>query len=269
MLPARACDVVSAGVALACQEAGTGELVVLLHGLGSRGADWEQQQRALSGAYRVLTPDLRGHGESPHPPGSWSMADFARDVAVLLRQRSTEPVHLVGLSLGGMVAFQLLADHPDLVRSAVIVNSGPAFPGRTLLGRLLIWSRLLLVRWKGLPALGDTIARRLFPKPDQHEMRRRFMAGFVRNDPGSYARTLKAIQRFDVAGASRRIRVPVLAISGDRDYTPVDAKAAWVRDIPGGRLQVIPDSGHATPVDQPDALNAALLQFLASTRTST
>jgi pimeloyl-ACP methyl ester carboxylesterase len=256
-------------VALACQDSGTGEPVVLLHGLGSRGADWDLQQRALSGQYRVLALDLRGHGESPHPTGAWEMADFAEDVAALLRERGTGPAHLVGLSLGGMVAFQLLADHPDLVRSAVIVNSGPAFPGRTLLGRLLIWSRLLLLRWKGLPALGNTIARRLFPKPEQQDMQRRFMAGFVRNDPGSYARTLRAIQQFDVAAAARRIRVPVLAISGDRDYTPVEAKAAWVRGIPGARLLAIPDSGHATPIDQPDALNVALLQFLASTRTST
>jgi 3-oxoadipate enol-lactonase len=195
------------------------------------------------------------------------MADVSGDVAALLRDRATGPAHLVGLSLGGMVAFQLLADHPDLVRSAVIVNSGPAFPGRTVMGRVLIWSRLLLLRWKGLPALGATIARRLFPKPEQQALQRQFLEGFVRNDAGSYARTLRAIQHFDVGAFAGRIRVPVLAISGDRDYTPVDAKAAWVRGIPGARLQVIPDSGHATPVDQPDALNAALLEFLASIRT--
>lgn len=251
-------------VELVAEEVGEGDPVVLLHGLGSRGADWELQREVLARSYRVVIPDLRGHGASPMPPGEWTMREFADDVAALLRRRATGPAHLVGLSLGGMVAFQLLADHPELVRSAVIINSGPAFPGRSLLGRFMIFSRLLTLRLKGLAALGASIAGRLFPKPEQEELRRRFQEGIVRNDPTAYARTLRAIQHFDASAALRHIRVPVLGISGDRDYTPVAAKEAWVRQIPGAQLEVIRDSGHATPMDQPDALHAVLLPFLAA-----
>lgn len=145
-------------VELAVAEAGSGDPVLLLHGLGSRGDDWELQREALSRSYRVVIPDLRGHGESIAPSGEWTMRDVADDVAELLRRRATGPVHVIGLSLGGMVAFQLLADHPALVRSAVIIN----------------------------------------------------------------------------------------------------------RQITGAHLEVIRDSGHATPMDQPDALHAVVLPFLTS-----
>ncbi|MGE0439096.1 MAG: alpha/beta fold hydrolase [Gemmatimonadales bacterium] len=242
---------------------GTGAPVVLLHGLGSSKADWGPQVAALSAGYRTIAVDLRGHGESPHPEGPWTLRDFAADVAELLRRLDAAPAHVIGLSLGGMVAFQLLADHPALVRSAVIINSGPAYP-RTWQGQVLIWSRLLLLRWRGLPALGGGIAARLFPKPEQAEHLRRFLAGFVRNDPAAYSRTLRAIGGFDVSAGLAGMRCPVLALSGDRDYTPVSAKAAWVGRMPEARLEVVPDSGHASPIDQPDTVNRLIAEFLAS-----
>ncbi|MEZ4456246.1 MAG: alpha/beta fold hydrolase [Gemmatimonadales bacterium] len=105
-----------ATAALAHSVQGTGPAVVLLHGLGSSKADWGPQVAALSAGYRTIAVDLRGHGDSPHPEGRWTLPEFASDVADLLRRLDAAPAHLVGLSLGGMVAFQLLADHPELVR---------------------------------------------------------------------------------------------------------------------------------------------------------
>ncbi|MFX5610710.1 alpha/beta hydrolase, partial [Acinetobacter baumannii] len=97
--------------------------VLLLHGLGSSARDWEYQLPALLGRYRLLVPDLRGHGRSGKPRGGYSMAGFAEDCAALLDRLGCGPVHLVGISMGGMIGFQLACDRPDLLRSLTIVNS--------------------------------------------------------------------------------------------------------------------------------------------------
>lgn len=240
---------------------GEGPLVVFLHGLGGSSADWGPQRAVFARDHRVLTVDLRGHGASRSDTVAWNMADMAADVAEVLRAVGGTPAHVCGLSLGGMVAFQLAVDHPALVRSLAIVNSGPAFPSRTWKGRLLLWMRRRTVRRRGLAPLGASIAKGLFPRPDQADARRAFEAHFVTNDPAAYLATLAAIGSFDVAARVPGLRVPVLAICGDRDYTPVATKEAWVRTIPGARLEVIPASGHATPVDQPEPFNRVLLAF--------
>jgi pimeloyl-ACP methyl ester carboxylesterase len=240
---------------------GSGDPAVLIHGLGSSARDWEHQVDALSRRHKVIAVDLRGHGRSARAPGPYSIALFARDVAAVMAHHSIDAAHVCGISLGGMVAFQLAVDAPERVRSLAIINSGPAFPGRTLKGRLVLWTRLGIIRWKGLPALGAIVGQRLFPHPSQEPLRRTFVERFGENDRESYEHTLRAIGRFDVADRLDRIRCPVLVLSGDRDYTPVAAKEAYVRQLADARLIVIRDSGHASPMDQPAAVNEALLDF--------
>jgi pimeloyl-ACP methyl ester carboxylesterase len=247
--------------ALHYEVAGTGDTVVLLHGLGSSTLDWESQIARLSTQYRVVSIDLRGHGRSSRPPGPYRMADFAADIAAILAHLGVDSAHICGISLGGMVAFQLAADSPERVRTLAIINSGPAFPGRTLKGRLTLLSRFAVIRMKGLPALAPIIAGRLFPKPEQEPHRRTFIQRFAGNDRNAYEHTMRAIGKFDVSDRLDRIRCPVLVLASDRDYTPVAAKEAYVSRLANARLVVIRDSGHASPIDQPEQVNDALMEF--------
>jgi 3-oxoadipate enol-lactonase len=240
---------------------GQGDPVLLVHGLGSSLRDWEHQVETLARRHTVIAVDLRGHGASCKPPGPYSMTLFARDVATLLDALGARPVHVCGISLGGMVACQLAVDFPERVRSLAIINSGPAFPGRTLKGKLAIWTRFAMIRWKGLPALGAMVAGKLFPKPEQETLRRTFVERFGANDPAAYEATLRAIAAFDVSGRMASVRCPVLVVSGDRDYTPVSAKRAYLPLLTDARLVVIEDSGHASPMDQPAKVNEQLLRF--------
>ena len=244
-----------------CTIRGEGPPVVLIHGLGSSGEDWEEQVEVLAERHRVVTVDLRGHGESDRPPGPYSIEKFAADVAGVILQLGVGSVHVVGISLGGMVGFQLAVDRPSLVRSLVVINSGPKFPGRSIKGRLALASRRMIIRFKGMNGMGRAVAKKLFPRKDQVHLRERFVERFSRNDKRSYKATLRAIKHFDVLDRVSAIRCPVLVVTGDRDYTPVSAKAAFLPRIPDARLAVIQDSGHATPMDQPDRLNALLLEF--------
>ena len=110
---------------------GQGATVLLIHGLGSSTEDWEPQVDALRGAFTVVTYDVRGHGRTAKPRGKYSLPQFAADAARLIEHLGVGPVHVVGLSMGGMIAFQLATDRPDLVRSMIIVNSGPEMVLRT------------------------------------------------------------------------------------------------------------------------------------------
>ncbi|MCB0119292.1 MAG: alpha/beta fold hydrolase, partial [Anaerolineales bacterium] len=129
------------GVDLYYEVNGKGQTVVFIHGLGSSCQDWEKQEPVFSKQYQVVTLDLRGHGKSQKPSGPYSIALFARDVAGLIRSLNLAPVHVVGISLGGMIALQLAADHPELVRSFVAANNNSEMIVRTWKDRWEIFMR--------------------------------------------------------------------------------------------------------------------------------
>lgn len=241
---------------------GTGDPVVLIHGLGSSARDWEQQLPALADYYRVLTYDVRGHGQSSKPRGPYSVAQFAKDLALLLERLEHRPAHVVGISMGGMIAFQLAVDRPDLVRSLVIVNSGPALVPSTLAEHLAVWSRIAIAKVRGPSAMGGVLAPRLFPSPDQEPLRRRFVERWAENDKDAYYASLRAIIGWSVRDRVGEIRCPVLVVAADHDYTPVSAKEAYLGLIPGASLKVVADSRHATPMERPQAFNSMLREFL-------
>jgi len=249
------------GVTLVYERTGSGDPVVLIHGLGSSGLDWEDQVPALATGFQVLTVDLRGHGRSQRPPGPYSIAQFAGDVSRLLARLGVERAHVVGISMGGAVAFQLAADDPQRVRSLVIVNSAPAMPVRTLRARLMVWQRHLIVRLFGLPRLGALLARRLFP--DAAAARAVFAERFARNSTRSYLASLNALVGWSVAERLDQIRCPTLVIASDQDYTPVAAKEDYVARLPNARLVVIPDARHAVPMERPAIFNKVLGEWLA------
>ncbi|MCE9671865.1 alpha/beta hydrolase [Myxococcus stipitatus] len=250
------------GFSLHYEEGGQGIPVLLLHGLGSCGVDWELVAPRLSRGWRVIAPDARGHGKSGRPPGAYGVPLFARDIAALCDALKLGAVHVVGLSMGGMMGFQLAVDRPDLVRSLVIVNSGPELVARTLRRKFDFATRLLLLRLLGPKALANVLAPRLFPKPEQEGLRRRAIATFGANDPDAYLRATRGLLGWSVMPRLKDITCPVLVLHSERDYTPRSAKQAYVDLLPSARLQVLEDSGHAAPLDQPGPLTDAVEAFL-------
>lgn len=241
---------------------GEGEPVVFIHGLGSSARDWEYQVPFFSRDYRVVTLDVRGHGRSDKPPGPYSISLFASDVAGLIEGLDLAPAHVVGISMGGMIALQLAVDRPGLVGSLVVVNSSPDMVVRTWRQRLNVWQRQLIAPLLGMKRMADVLSRRLFPKLEQGELRELFVQRWEENDPRAYQEAVKAIAGWSVSDQLPAIPCPVLVVSGDEDYTSVEAKAVWVAEIPRAEMVVVEDSRHATPVDQPQAFNAALAAFL-------
>ncbi len=245
------------------EESCEGTPVLLLHGLGSTGRDWESVAPRLAARYRVIVPDARGHGRSGKPPGAYGVPLFARDIAGLCDGLGLTGVHVVGLSMGGMMAFQLAVERPELVRSLVIINSGPELVARTPRRKLELGLRLALLKLLGPAVLARVLAPRLFPKPEQEALRQRALEVFGANEPDAYLRATKGLVGWSVTRHLGGITCPVLVLASDRDYTPVAAKQAYVDLLPRARLQVLSDSGHASPHDQPEKVAEAVEAFLA------
>lgn len=258
--------IVSNGVTLHYDVWGAGLPVVFLHGLGSRSDDWQLQVPAFAERYRVVAVDMRGHGRSEKPPGPYSVPMMAADVLGVLDVLGIENAHFIGLSMGGMIAFQLAVDHPERMISLVIVNSAPALVPRTWNERLRVAQRLALARLFGPGRTGHFLSKRLFPKPEQAPLRQQFVEQWAQNDPAAYLAAMRALIGWSVQERIGAIRCPTLIISGDRDYTPVVTKRAYAALIPGAELVVFEDSGHATPIDQADRFNACVLDFLNAGR---
>ena len=243
--------------------AGQGQPILFIHGLGSSSRDWEPQVAFFAKHYQVVTFDVRGHGQSGKPPGPYSIPLFATDTAELIKSLGIAPAHIIGISMGGMIAFQLAVSAPDLVRSLVIVNSGPEFILRTFKERIGGLQRLLIVRLLGMRKMGQVLSKRLFPKPEHEELRRVFVERWAENDRRAYSDAMRAIVGWSVSDRLGDIRSPTLVIAADEDYAPVSLKEAYIAKMPQAELVVIADSRHATPAERPEQFNEALMAFLS------
>ncbi len=250
------------GISLYYEEAGQGQPLLFINGLGLSTRSWVNQVEHFSRKFRVVTFDPRGHGKSDKPSGPYSIAMFASDTAGLIRTLDLSPSHIIGLSMGGMTGFQLAVSSPELVKAMVIVNSGPEFILRTLKQKLEMAKRELIVRFLGMRKMGRILSRRLFPKPEQEELRGFMARLWAENDRYAYRESLRALKGWSVVEGLRDIRVPTLIVSADQDYTPVVYKQWYADQIPGAELTIISDSRHATPVDQPLRFNQAVMEFL-------
>jgi len=241
---------------------GQGQPVLFLNGLGMSARDWEIQVAYFSKEYQVITFDCRGQGSSDKPPGPYSIALFCDDTVRLLRSINAWPAHLVGLSMGGMIAFQMAVSHPELVRSMIIVNSGPEFKLRTWRQKFEFLKRRLIVGVLGMPTMARVLAGRLFPEKGQENLRMEMEQRWAQNNKKAYINSFLALRDWSVSKYLEQIRCPTLIVSADQDYTPVGYKQFYMSKIPGAELAVISNSRHASPQDQPERFNSIVAEFL-------
>jgi len=247
------------------KESGSGDALLFLHGLGSCGQDWLLQMPVFCSRFRVIAPDLYGHGQTDEPRKRVSIAQMTADVACLLDELGVKRTHIVGLSMGGCVAQQLALDDPARVRSLTLVNTfarfDPGAPGNAI----PLGIRLGVLSVLGLPAQARFVAARMFPKPEQVQLRTLAAERIASNDLATYYHLLLALGAFDVTHRLREIACPTLVIVGDRDTTvPLRAKKFLAEHIRGARFELVADSGHATPIDQPEAFNRLVMNFVES-----
>lgn len=242
-----------------------GAPIVLLHGLGSSSADWPDQVAAFAPRFPVIAVDLPAHGRSPRLPETPGVDGMAEGVAALLRGLGEEPAHVVGLSLGGCVGLALALRDPEAVRSLTIVNAFARLRPVGVAGLWRMLRRVAVAVTRPMPVVAADVARAMFPHPGQEALRRRAAASLAANDRWTYLALMRAVAGFDVRTRLAEVRRPTLVITGAADTTvPRAAQALLAQRITGSRWIVVPDSGHATPHDQPAAFNRHVLDFIGA-----
>jgi len=250
------------GVDLHYEVAGAGEPVLFIHGLGSSLLDWEKQVNYFAKEYEVTVFDLRGHGRSGKAAGLYSISLFVSDTVALIRSLKLAPVHLVGISLGGMIALELAVSEPELVRSLVVVNSPSEVTIRSFKDRLMVWQRFFIAGVLGMRQVGRFLGGRLFPEPQQGELRKVFVERWAENDPAAYRAAMKAIVGWSVTDRLDQIKCPTLVVAAEYDYTPLEDKELLAARIDQAELVLVENSRHGTPVDRPEEFNHVVADFL-------
>jgi pimeloyl-ACP methyl ester carboxylesterase len=246
------------GITLSYEVSGSGPAVLLTHGYSSTGRAWADQHRALEDRYRLITWDMRGHGEteSPSDPVQYSHALTVADMRGLLQHLGVERAVVGGLSLGGTMSLAFYARHPEMVRALVICDSGPGYRNDAARGQ---WNERAQARAKDLEARGLAVL-----DGGSREMREAMARHRSAQGLAHAARGMLAQEATGVIDSLPGIRVPTLVIVGDRDAPFLAPCEYMAKKIPGARLVTIPDAGHASNIDQPAAFNRALLEFLDS-----
>jgi len=242
------------------------DALLFIHGLGSSTLDWQLQVEAFKSNYTVITIDVRGHGQTSKPAGPYSIRQFTDDIARMLSLLNISPVHIVGLSMGGMIATQMALDHAHLVKSITVINAPPDMRPRRLKDRLTILQRKILMRLFGMKKVGSVLAKRLFPNPSHEKTRQDFAARWARNDINAYRASLNAILCWCVTDRLNELTTPLLVMVASEDYTPVESKEVFLTHVPQAKLVIIQGSHHAIPVEFPTQFNAALTHFLEPLR---
>lgn len=250
-------------ITLHYERTGGGPSVLLLHGLGSSSEDWENQVESLSDKYEMIVPDLRGHGRSSKPPGPYSIPQFSSDVATMLDELDVGSVRLVGISLGAMVGFQIVADRPDLVSRLIVVNALPEFETKHISQKIQLALRKVITRRLSMERIGDVLSKRLFPDEDMAQQRATMVERWARNDKVAYRAAFQAI--LDWAGVRSEMQttmVPITVISSDLDYISPEDKQPYVDAMPTAEMVIMHDAHHAVPMERPHRFNVVLEKAL-------
>ena len=244
---------------------GQGPIVVLSHALGCDLHMWDGVAAVLARAHTVLRYDHRCHGGSEVLTGAFTTQDLADDAAALIeREAEGEPVHFVGLSMGGMTAQALAVKYPKLLKSVVIANSAAHYPDAAP------WrARVETVRAQGVEAVaGGAVSRWLTPEfvgtPEGAECAKQLRDTLVRTDAAGYIASCDAVAGIDFRESNPRIAVPTLVIAGTRDEaTPLSMSEAMVAAIPNARLATI-GAAHLSAVERPVEFTQLLIDFWRS-----
>jgi pimeloyl-ACP methyl ester carboxylesterase len=271
------------GDRVAYRDAGSGEALLLIHGMAGSSQTWRAIIPQLSKRYRVIAPDLIGHGESAKPRGDYSLGAFSVWLRDLLDELEVTRATIVGQSLGGGVAMQFVYQHPDYCQRLVLISSGGLGPDVGLILRLLSAPGAELI----MPVIA--------PQPvlsAGNKLRSWFSSAGVRSPRGAelwsayasladpdtrhaFLRTLRSVvdYRGQAVSALNRLHVaadlPIMAIWGDRDnIIPVEHAYAALEARPQSRLEVLPGIGHFPQVESPTEVIDLIDDFIATTSAS-
>jgi pimeloyl-ACP methyl ester carboxylesterase len=244
---------------------GEGSPVILLHPFPMNHEFWLPVAQALETKFRLILPDLRGHGDSGVGEGPATMEKHAADLARVMDDADVGRAPMVGVSIGGYALFEFWRRHRGRVAALGLCNTkAPADVGETRAGRLQAANDVLE---RGTEPFFESMIPRVLAKTTR-EMRPDLVQGALRMmrkmSPEDVAQVQRGMaERPESVDTLKTINVPTLLITGEEDtLTGVNEAELMRRYIPGSELRVIPKAGHYSPWEQPDEAGKLLRQFL-------
>ena len=251
---------------LACDVAGSGELLVLLHGIGGQRQNWADQLPAFAEHFQVVAWDARGYGDSGDYEGPLEFGDFSADLARLLDHFGAGQAHLLGLSMGGLILQDFYERQPQRAASLVLCNTLTGFAES-----FTPEQRDEFIRLRQEPLLAGAEPRDIAPGiaqsfagPDISETQMaRLVASMSALRKENYLKTIAATANHTRIPDLAAFDLPVLLVFGENDpLTPVAFGESMHARLPDSRLHVIPRAGHLSNLEKPDEFNRVVLEFL-------
>ena len=244
------------GIEIDYEVTGKGRPVLMSHGYSATRRMWSGQHAFLGDRYRLISWDMRGHGqtESPGDPAQYSHALTVADMKALLEHLGIRRAVIGGLSLGGTMSLEFYVAHPEMVEALILCDTGPGYRNADAREK---WnerarSRATELEAKGLAALAGR----------SREMQEAMGHHASAQGLAHAARGMLAQKDSRVIDALGSIGVPTLVVVGDKDEPFIAPCEYMAKKIPGARLEVIAGAGHSSNLDQPDQFNRVLLDFL-------
>lgn len=247
------------GIRIHYEVTGHGPALILTHGYSSTGDMWAGQIAPLSQHFKVITWDMRGHGRSDYPreQAAYSEEATVADMAALLDAVGAKEAIVGGLSLGGYMSLAFNATHPERTRALLIIDTGPGYKNDQARDG---WNANAIRRAERFEAPISEGGGLPDPAKVGAEVRlanHRDATGLARAARGMLTqKNARVIESLPAVG------VPAVVIVGADDTPFLAASDYMAAKIPGAAKVVIPDAGHSANIDQPEAFNAALLDFL-------
>jgi len=242
---------------------GKGPWLTLSHSLACNLHMWDEEAKRLSRRYKVLRYDTRGHGASGATAGAYTLDLLADDLHGLLRALGVQSTHFVGLSMGGMIGQTFALKYPGMFKSLALCDTTSRYPAEAA----GLWAeRIKTVQTQGMePLVAPTLAR-WFTEPFRKarpELVEK-VAAMIRTTPAAgYIGCCHAIPKIDLTARLKEIRCPAVVIVGKDDPgTPVAMAEEIHQALPDSKLVIIPSAAHLSNLEQPDAFNQALGEFL-------
>lgn len=238
-------------------------VVVLSHSLGSSLVMWGPQMEVLRVHFRVLAYDTRGHGGTSAPEGPYTLDGLVSDAVGLLDALGIEKVHWVGLSMGGMIGQGAALSNPGRFMSLSLCDTAAALPGDVQ----PVWEeRMARARTRGMGSLVEETLGRWFTAPYLRKNPpgvQRIREQFLKTPVAGYIGCSEAIRRLNYLDRLSEITLPTLIVVGEDDPgTPVSASEAMHERISGSQLVILKSAAHLSNIEQTEAFNKALIDFL-------
>ena len=260
------------GVNLHYEETGAGsETIVFSHSYLVDHTHFHPQMKALGKKYRCIAYDHRGHGKSEVTKGGYDMENLYADAVAFIEELGCTPCHFVGLSTGGFIGLRLGIRRPDLLKSLILMDTSA--DAESLGKRIQYKAMMLAVRLLGTRSVAGQVMKKMFAKKflkdpaRKHEAEawKRMMIDADRLAMIRFGRGIFA--RRSVYDQIDKIKMPTLVVVGEQDVSTTPERARRIAGkIPGAELAVIPHAGHLCTIEEPEAVTAALENFLQSRR---